>query len=88
MNSKDLIEREKPYIDEICNKYNYDSNITHLLHIIIPAFILKYGISKEKLILNTFKDIKIINSNEENNMVKAYYYKNGATSSKPIDGKF
>ena len=74
MNSKDLIEREKPYIDEICNKYNYDSNITHLLHIIIPAFILKYGISKEKLILNTFKDIKIINSNEENNMVKAYYY--------------
>ena len=73
MNSKDLIEREKKYIDEICNIYNYDSNITHLLHIIIPAFIIKYGVSKEKLILNTFKDIKIISSDKENNIVKAYY---------------
>ena len=73
MNSKDLIEREKKYIDEICTKYNYDSNITHLLHIIIPAFIIKYGVQKEKLILNTFKDIKIISSDKENNIVKAYY---------------
>ena len=73
MNSKDLIEREKKYIDEICTKYNYDSNITHLLHIIIPAFIIKYGVQKEKLILNTFKDIKIISSDKENDIVKAYY---------------
>ena len=78
MNSNELIEREKTYIDEICNKYNYDSNITHLLHIIIPAFIIKYGNSKEKLILNTFKDIRIISSNEESKVVKAYYH------SKPI----
>ena len=73
MNSKDLIEREKSYIEEICNKYNYDSNITHLLYIIIPAFIIKYGVQKEKLILNTFRDIKIISSDKENNRVKAYY---------------
>ena len=73
MNSKDLIEREKKYIDEICELYNYDSNITHLLHIIIPAFIIKYGVQKEKLILNTFKDIKIISSDKENDIVKAYY---------------
>ena len=73
MNSKDLIEREKDYIEEICKLYNYDSNITHLLHIIIPAFIIKYGLQKEKLILNTFKEIRIISSNKENNIVKAYY---------------
>ena len=73
MNSKELIVREKPYIDEICNLYNYDSNITHLLYIIIPAFIIKYGIQKEKLILNTFKDIRIMISDKENKMVKAYY---------------
>ena len=58
MNSKDIIERERPYIEEIANKYNYDSNITHLLYLMIPAFIIKYGVSKEKLILNTFKDIR------------------------------
>ena len=73
MNSQELIEREKEYIEEISKKYNYDSNITHLLYLMIPAFIIKYGISKEKLILNTFKDIRIMISNKENKMIKAYY---------------
>ena len=67
----------KSIIDNICNNYGYDSNIKHLLYIIIPAFIIKYGIDKEKLVLNTFKDIRIIISNEETKFVKAYY------SSKP-----
>ena len=63
MDSNSIIEREKAYIDEISNKYDYDSNIRHLLYIIIPAFIIKYGIDKEKLVLNTFRDIRIISSN-------------------------
>ena len=78
MDSNLVIEREKHYIDEICDKYNYDSNIRHLLYIIIPAFIIKYGINKEKLILNTFRDIKIKISNNESKTIRAYYY------SKPI----
>ena len=73
MDSNKVIEREKIFIDEICTKYNYDSNITHLLYIMIPAFIIKYGVDKEKLILNTFKDIKIISSDKESKMVKAFY---------------
>ena len=73
MNSKLIIEREKKFIDEISDKYNYDSNIRHLLYIIIPAFIIKYGTNKEKLILNTFKNIKIRITNQEDKMVKAYY---------------
>ena len=71
MNSKDIIERERPYIEEIANKYNYDSNITHLLYLMIPAFIIKYGVSKEKLILNTFKDIRI----SSNSLLFIYSYK-------------
>ena len=74
MNSKLVIEREKKYIDDICDKYNYDSNIRHLLYIIIPAFIIKYGLNKEKLVLNTFRDIRIKISNQENKVIKAYYY--------------
>ena len=77
MDNNKIIEREKSIIDNICNNYGYDSNIKHLLYIIIPAFIIKYGIDKEKLVLNTFKDIRIIISNEETKFVKAYY------SSKP-----
>ena len=60
MNSNLVIEQEKKYIDEICDRYNYDNNIRHLLYVIIPAFIIKYGFNKEKLILNAFRDIRII----------------------------
>lgn len=78
MDSNLIIEREKRYIDEISDLYNYDSNIRHLLYIIIPAFIIKYGVNKERLILNTFKDIIILSSDKESKYVKAFY------SSKPI----
>ncbi|MBQ6497961.1 MAG: hypothetical protein IJI58_04535 [Bacilli bacterium] len=73
MNSNSIIEREKSYIEEICNFHNYDSNLRHLLYIIIPAFIIKYGIAKEKLILDTFKDIKISINPKESKIIKAYY---------------
>ena len=74
MESNLVIEREIPLIDEICDNYNYDSNIRHLLYIIIPAFIIKYGVNREKLVLNTFRDIKIRISNNESKSIKAYYY--------------
>jgi len=73
MDSNIIIEKEKKFIDDISDTYNYDSNIRHLLYIIIPAFIIKYGQNKERLILNTFKDIRIISSNQENKTIKAYY---------------
>ena len=73
MDSNKIIEREKDFIERISNKYNYDSNIRHLLYLIIPAFIIKYGIDKEKLILNTFENIKIISSKRIDERVLAYY---------------
>ena len=84
MDFKLVIEKEKPFIDQISDKYDYDDNIRHLLYIIIPAFIIKYGIKNESLILNTFRDIRIIKSDKQDRYVKAYY------SSHPIyeDGKY
>ena len=73
MDSKLVIEKEKPFIDQISDKYDYDDNIRHLLYIIIPAFIIKYGIKNESLILNTFRDIRIIKSDKQDRYVKAYY---------------
>ena len=73
MDSNKIIEREKDFIERISDKYNYDSNIRHLLYLIIPAFIIKYGIDKEKLILNTFENIKIISSKRIDERVLAYY---------------
>ena len=73
MDFKLVIEKEKPFIDQISDKYDYDDNIRHLLYIIIPAFIIKYGIKNESLILNTFRDIRIIKSDKQDRYVKAYY---------------
>ncbi len=73
MNENLVIQRQKPFIDQISDAYEYDSNIRHLLYVIIPAFIIKYGINREKLILNAFRDIRIIISNEKDKFVKAYY---------------
>lgn len=73
MDNNSVIEREKEVIDNICEQYKYDSNIRHLLYLIIPAFIIKYGVKYEKLILNTFKNIMIISSNRESKYERAYY---------------
>lgn len=79
MNQNDIIKRTKKHVDEISKMYRYDDNIRHLLYIIIPAFIIKYGISKEHIILNTFKDIKIKINNVQDKHIKAFF------SSKPIN---
>ncbi len=68
-----VIQREKEIIDKISDMYNYDSNIRHLLYIIIPAFVIKYGVQKENLIINTFKQIRIDSSDKTSETVKAYY---------------
>lgn len=68
-----LIEKYIPIVKEISNKYNYNSNITHLLYLIIPAFIQKYTLKKEQLILNTFKETKIIISTNKDKNIQAYY---------------
>ena len=72
MDSK-LVERYIPFIKDLANKYNYNSNITHLLYLIIPAFISKYSLSKEKLILNTFDKTRIIISSKQDKNIQAYY---------------
>ena len=73
MKSSLIFEKEKDIIDKICDQYQYDSNIRHLLYLIIPAFIIKYGLEKEKIILNTFQEVQIINSNKDSKAIKAYY---------------
>ena len=72
MNPK-LIEKYLPFIQNLSNTYSYDSNITHLLYLIIPAFVTKYSIYQENLILNTFQNTKIITTSKKDKIVEAYY---------------
>ena len=45
---------------------------------------MKYGFDKEKVIINTFKETKIINSDKEDEIVKAYY----SSTPRMVDGDF
>lgn len=54
-------------------KYNYPSNITHLLYLIIPAFIIKYGISEERYIIDCFNNVPILIDDKQDNVYQAYY---------------
>lgn len=71
--NNNLVNKYIPLVDEISNKYQYNSNIKHLLYLIIPAFVTKYTIKEERIILNTFKDTKIIISKKKDKNVQALY---------------
>ena len=68
-----VINRYKSFVDKISDYNNYDNNIRRFLYLIVPAFIIKYGYKKEGLIINTFTNVKIFVSNEESDMVNAFY---------------
>lgn len=49
----------KKIVEDISQKYKYSSNIKYILELIIPGFVLKYGLKNEGLILKCFRDIPI-----------------------------
>lgn len=69
----DLFKMTKDIIHKELNKYNYNSDIIHLLYIIIPAFIIKYNIKNQNKIINTFKEVPIKLINKEDRVHQAYY---------------
>ena len=68
-----LVHKYMSFVDEISLRYQYDGNIKHLLYLIIPAFVTKYSIYKENLILNTFRDVSIMISNKKSDVLQAFY---------------
>lgn len=73
-----IIDDEVLFSNNIANKFHYPENITHLLYIIIPAFILKYGNSYRSIVEKCFATVPIIISDKQDKIYQAYYY------SKPI----
>ena len=68
-----LVNKYISFVDELSKMYQYDTNICHLLYLIIPAFVTKYSIYKENLILNTFRNVRIFISDEASSTIQAYY---------------
>jgi len=80
----ELMNRSKNRVDSLIEKYHYPSNIGHLLYLIVPAFIIKYGIQNERYILSGFEEIPILIGARNDKIYQAYY------SAIPVekDGKF
>lgn len=76
MNQANINEFLNKYIEftnNLSDKYNYPVNIKHVLYLIIPAFIIKYGIKEEKNILHCFEQVPVYISNSENKICTAYF---------------
>lgn len=73
-----LINSEIEFSNSLALKYHYPDNITHLLYIIIPAFILKYGLNHKQKLEDCFSKIPIIIDDKQDQIYQAYYF------SKPI----
>ena len=73
MNSFDF-NRYISFVDDISNEMDYPNSIRHLLYVIVPAFIINYGVDNERLILECFRKTKIyLSNNIPDDNVNAYF---------------
>ena len=68
-----IIENSINFVDNSLLKFNYNNDIKQLLYIIIPSFILKYGIENKNKIFHTFEEVPMIISNKEEQILQAFY---------------
>ena len=66
-------EKYQHFVDEITLQYHYASNISHLLYVIVPAFVQYYGIRAEHMILNVFREVSIIVCDRNDRIVQAAF---------------
>ena len=70
---KILLTKYVSFIDGISLKYQYPDNIKHLLYVIVPAFVIKYGLKREHFILNCLNEIPIVITGKEDPRYQALY---------------
>ncbi|MDD6223570.1 MAG: hypothetical protein PUB18_01030 [bacterium] len=68
-----LIEHSVFTANQLAIEYHYPDNLTHLLYLMIPAFILKYGMENECYILDSFRSIPIIIEDKQDMVNQAFY---------------
>lgn len=68
-----FINKYITFVDEISENYEYENNIRHLLYLIVPAFVAKYGVANENTILNCFRNVKIYVNTTHDDIVAATF---------------
>ncbi|MCI8589034.1 MAG: hypothetical protein HFG40_05210, partial [Bacilli bacterium] len=69
----ELMNRSKGVVSSLIEKYQYPSNISHLLYLIVPAFVVKYGLENERYIFRCFEKIPIFVRDQKDMVFQAYY---------------
>jgi len=72
-NINDFLNKYINFVNNLGNKLNYPTNIKHVLYLIIPAFVIKYGIKEERTILSCFENVPIYINNSQNKKCTAYF---------------
>lgn len=72
-NCNEFLNKYILFTEEISTYYHYEKNIKHLLYLIIPAFVAKYGLENESTILKCFREIKIYINPHEDKTRTAYF---------------
>ena len=83
-NINDFLNKYIDFTNNLSSKNNYPNNIKHVLYLMIPAFVMKYGIREERNILSCFENVPIYISDKTNKLYTAYF--NRRLYSKMEDG--
>lgn len=67
--------RYQEFVNHLLKLKNYPENISHLLHLIVPAFVFKYGVSSERFILSVFQDVDIVIQDRKDSIHQAAFYR-------------
>ena len=68
-----LLDKYVSVVDAVSLKYQYPDNIKHLLYVIVPAFVVKYGLKREHFIIECIDSIPIIITGKEDPRYQALY---------------
>jgi len=58
-NVNEFLDKYIAFVNDLCEKKKYPNNLRHVLYLIVPAFIIKYGLKEENNILSCFGTIPI-----------------------------
>lgn len=68
-----FLDKYVNFINEFCNRKNYPDNIRHVFYLVIPAFVIKYGLKEEANILSCFENIPVYIGSSKGNGEVAFF---------------
>lgn len=68
-----FLDKYVNFINEFCNRKNYPDNIRHVFYLVVPAFVIKYGLKEETNILSCFENIPVYIGSSKGNGEVAFF---------------